>query len=46
MAGISGGIGGEDLDLAGWWKRYFGRGGASGCFSNCKVLAAENFASA
>lgn len=23
MAGISGGIGGEDLDLAGWWKRDF-----------------------
>ena len=39
MAGILSQIGEEDLALAGGWKRYFGRGGALGCFSNCSVLA-------
>ena len=39
MAGILSQIGEEDLALAGGCKRYFGRGGALGCFSNCSVLA-------
>ena len=39
MAGILSQIGEEDLAVAGGWKRYFGRGGALGCFSNCSVLA-------
>ena len=44
MARVLSQIGEEDLALAGWWKRYFGRGGALGCFSNCSVLAATSSA--
>jgi len=46
MTGISSQIEREDLALAGWWKRYFGRGGALGCFSDCSVLAAASSTSA
>lgn len=46
IAGITRQIGGVDFALAGWWKRYFGRGEALECFSNCNVLAATSSASA